>query len=288
VKVLVTGGRGLVGRPLSAELAAHPGADVLPLGHGELDVTDADAVRRAVDAFRPDAVVHLAAWTDVDGCERDPAKADRVNAGGTRNVAEACRASGAALLHVSTDYVFDGSKTTPWTESDPVGPLSAYGRSKLAAEDAVRSLAPRWTIARCQSIYGAGKKSFVDAILERAGRGEPLRVVTDQRVAPTWAQDLAGGLARLLRSRAEGLFLVANEGSCTWFECASEALRLRGLGDVPVEPILAATLARPAPRPANSAFDCSAFARAAGGPLPHWKDALARYLAGPRAGKETP
>lgn len=277
MRALVTGAGGLLGRPLVRELARR-GHEVAPADLPDTDVTDPAAARRAVEGSRPDLVLHLAAWTDVDGCERDPARSDAVNAGGARNVAAACREAGVAMLHVSTDYVFDGTKDGPWNEDDPVGPLSAYGRSKLAAERHVRELVPRWTIVRAQSLYGAGPKSFPDAILARARKGEPLRVVTDQRVSPTWVEDLAAGIASVAEREVRGLLHVANAGSCTWWECARATLDLAGLRDVPVGETTAAAFARPAPRPANSAFDCSRFSAAAGAPLRPWRDALAAYL----------
>jgi dTDP-4-dehydrorhamnose reductase len=170
MRLLVTGGRGLLGGPLTRLLAARH--EVLVFDVDDMDVTDEEAVLRTVARARPDRVVHLAAWTDVDGCEKDPARADRVNAGGTRNVAQACREVSAPLLHVSTDYVFDGAKEGTWNEGDAPRPLSAYGRSKLAAEEHVRGVAPRWTIVRAQSLYGKGAKSFPDAILGRARAAE--------------------------------------------------------------------------------------------------------------------
>lgn len=277
MRLLVTGGRGLLGTALAELLAPRHELHLLDLP--ELDVTDEQAVLRTVAQVRPDRVLHLAAMTDVDGCERDPALALRVNGDGARNVASACRASGAGLLHISTDYVFDGRKDGPWTEFDPVNPLSAYGRSKLAAEEHVRAIAPHWTIVRAQSLYGAGKKSFPDAILARARKGEPLRVVTDQRVSPTWVKDLAVGIGSLLACGGQGIYHVANAGSCTWFECARATLDLAGFADTSLAPTTAAELGRPAPRPANSAFDCARFERETGGALRPWRAALAAYLA---------
>ena len=285
MRILVTGARGLVGGPLVRRLsAAH---EVLGLDLPEFDVRDADACAAAVSRFRPDRVMHLAAWTDVDGAEKDPAGAAAVNEAGTRNVASACRAAGAAMLYVSTDYVFDGKKTSPYREDDPVAPLSAYGRTKLAGEQHVRALAPSWWIVRCQSIYGAGKKSFVDAILGRAQSGAPLSVVADQHVSPSWCEDVAETLAAVLLSGAPGLYLASNAGSCTWLECARAALDLRGMAQIPIEPTSAAKLARPAPRPAYSVFDCSKIETATGRRMRPWRDALAAYLATP-AVKEAP
>ena len=286
MKVLVTGGRGLLGRPLTRVLAARH--EVHALDIEEIDVTDESAVAHLLAQLRPEQVVHLAALTDVDGCEREPAAAMRVNGDGARNVALACRTLSVPLLHVSTDYVFDGLADGARVETDPVHPLSSYGRSKLAAEEHVRAIAPQWTIVRAQSLYGAGKKSFPDAILARARSGDPLRVVTDQRVSPTWVEDLAVGIATLLARGSRGVFHVANTGSCTWYECARATLDLAGLEATPIEPTTAAAFARPAPRPSNSAFDCSKFALETGTELRPWRAALAAYLATPRNGEVTP
>jgi dTDP-4-dehydrorhamnose reductase len=276
MRITVTGAAGLVGGPLVRRLSERH--EVTGIDLPELDVRDGARVLEALRLSRPNVVAHLAAMTDVDGCERDPAAADAVNAQGTLNVAVACRELGTDMLYVSTDYIFDGRKTTPYVEEDAPHPLSAYGRSKLAGEMHVREVAPRWWIVRCQSIYGAGRKSFVDAILARAASGGALRVVTDQRVSPSWCEDVAEGIAAALLRAPHGLYLLSNSGSCTWYECARDALDLMGFGNVPIEPITAAELARPAPRPANSVFDCTKLERATGFRARPWRDALSRYL----------
>jgi dTDP-4-dehydrorhamnose reductase len=284
MRILVTGGGGLVGGPLARRLGA-AGHETTALDLPHLDVRDAEACAEAVRRHRPERVAHLAAWTDVDGAEKDPAGAAAVNSDGTRHVAEACRAAGVPMLYVSTDYVFDGRKDGPYREDDPVAPLSAYGRTKLAGEEHVRRLAPRWWIVRCQSIYGAGRKSFVDAILSRAASGGPLSVVADQRVSPSWCEDVAEALAAVLLRAEPGVYHAANDGSCTWFECARAALDLAGFSSTPVAPTTAAAIARPAPRPAVSSFDCSKLLRATGHRMRPWRDALAAYVVS-RAAKE--
>jgi len=276
VRILLTGGHGLVGRPLAERLSASH--DVVVTDMPGTDVTSAGSVRAAIRTARPDHVVHLAAWTDVDGCEGDPGRAHAVNAEGTAIVARAAAESGAALLYVSTDYVYDGHKAGAYVEDDPVRPLSEYGRSKLAGEAAVREHADTWCIARCQSIYGRGKKSFVDAVLARARAGEPLRVVTDQRICPSYADEVAGALAAITERAAQGLYLVASSGSCTWWEFARAALDLAGFEDTEIAETTAAEFGRAAERPANSSFDCSRLVRATGHSPRHWRDALAAYL----------
>lgn len=277
MRILVTGARGLVGGPLVRRLAAEHSVTGLDLP--ELDVRDAGACAGALRDARPDRVLHLAAWTDVDGAEKDPAGAAAVNDAGTRNVASACAAAGVPMLYVSTDYVFDGTKGAPYREDDAVAPLSVYGLTKLAGETHVRGLLPRWWIVRCQSIYGAGRKSFVDAILARAAAGAPLTVVSDQRVSPSWCEDVAEALAAVVLRAPHGVYHAANAGSCTWHECARAALGFAGLGHVPVAETTSAALARPAPRPASSSFDCAKLEAATGLRMRPWRDALAAYVA---------
>jgi dTDP-4-dehydrorhamnose reductase len=284
MRILVTGARGLVGGPLVRRLSA-VGHHVDALDLPELDVRDAAACRDAVLSLGAERVAHLAAWTDVDGAEKDEAGAAAVNAEGAANVAAACAASDVPMLYVSTDYVFDGTKGAPYREDDATNPLSAYGRTKLEGERRVRATAPRWWIVRCQSIYGAGKKSFVDSVIARAASGAPMTVVADQRVSPSWCEDVAEALAAVLLKAPPGVYHASNSGSCTWLECARAALDLAGLAHVPIEPTTAAKLGRPAARPAMSQFDCSKLASATGHVPRPWRDALAAYVATKKPGE---
>jgi len=277
VKVLVTGAGGMLAQAVVPALEA-AGHTVRPLARAALDVTNADAVRGAVREARPDWVCHLAAWTDVDGCEADEARASRVNGEGAGHAAAAAAAAGAAVLAVSTDYVFPGDDPRPRREDDPVGPASAYGRSKLAGEQAVRAANPRHVVVRTAWLYGRGGRNFVDTIRARALAGGPLRVVDDQRGSPTWTHDLAEALVGLMERDAHGTVHATNEGDCTWHEFACEICRLAG-ADVDVARLSSAELARPARRPAFSVLDTGRLERLLGRRLPHWRDALARYLA---------
>jgi len=276
VNVLVTGAGGMLGQAVvpALERAGHA---VTALARAELDVTREADVRGAVAGSAPDWVCHLAAYTDVDGCETRSDHAMLVNGKGAGYAAAAAAQAGAAVLAVSTDYVFAGDDPSPRRESDPVGPLSAYGRSKLAGEEAVRAANPRHVIVRTAWLYGRGGKNFVDTIRARAAAGGPLAVVDDQRGSPTWTGDLAQVLVELMERGASGTLHSTNDGACTWHELACEICALMG-ADVEVARISSAQLARPARRPASSVLDTGRLERELGRRLPHWRDALARYM----------
>jgi dTDP-4-dehydrorhamnose reductase len=269
----VTGAGGQVGRALRAHL---PGARFA--AHADLDVTDGDAVRAAVAGAA--TVVHLAALTNVDGCERDPDAARRVNADGTSNICAAATEAGARVVYVSTDYVFPGDRDGEWEEDDPPAPLNVYGRTKLLGEEEV-GRAPANLVVRTSWVFGDGR-NFVRTILAAAGRGAPLRVVADQRGRPTWAGDVARAIAALVGGNAAGIVHVAGDGpACTWADLARAAVAEAGVA-APVEPVTtaeyAASAAAPvAPRPANSTLSL-ARARRLGVPLGGWRDALRRYV----------
>jgi dTDP-4-dehydrorhamnose reductase len=254
VRVLVTGAGGQVGAEVVGLLEAQPHHEVVGLDHAGLDCGDRDAVEQVVGAVLPDAVVHCAAWTNVDGCESDPDRAWRDNGLAVRHVAVAASRVGAHVTHVSTDYVFDGELDRPYVEWDAVGPRSAYGRSKLAGEIELQQHATSWTLVRTAWVFGRRGGNFVDTMLRVAGAGGPLRVVDDQRGSPTYAPDLAEALVRLTVGRLAGTFHVTNQGSCTWHRFAEEIVAAAGLAERagPVAAISSAELGRPAPRPSNS------------------------------------
>jgi dTDP-4-dehydrorhamnose reductase len=235
-------------------------------------------VRRAVETHRPDWVCHLAAYTNVDGCESDADQAFLVNGVGARNAAVAAYEVGAAVLAVSTDYVFPGNEPTPRREYDPIGPVSVYGRSKWAGECGVRETNPRHAIVRTAWLYGQGGRNFVDTIRAKALAGGPLAVVDDQHGAPTWTGDLAAALVTLMERDTRGTFHATNAGECTWHAFAVEICRLAG-ATIDVATLSSAALARPAQRPAWSVLHLGALEHELGRPMPHWRDALARYLA---------
>ncbi len=277
MKLVVTGAAGMLARALVPALVA-AGHEVLAPGEAEFDVTrPAAELARALEACKAEWVVHLAAFTRVDECESRPEKAFAVNAVGSLNVALAARRVGAGVLALSTDYVFDGRGARPYREDDPAGPLSAYGWSKWLGEEAVRAVSPRHLVVRTAWLYGAGGANFVDAILAKARAGEPLRVVDDQRGAPTWTRDLAEGLARLLASGRTGIFHCTASGECTWHDLAAHVLARAGLS-VPLARADSASLGRAARRPAYSVLDLSRFESATGWRMPPWREAVDRYL----------
>ena len=199
MRIAVTGAAGMLGRALLPRLES-AGHEVRPLRRDQADVTSFPALRAAIEPFSPQWVIHLAAFTRVDDCERESALAFQVNGLGARNAALAAEVCGAAVLLISTDYVFDGRGTRPYREYDPAGPLSVYGKSKWAGEQALREVAPRHVIVRTAWLYGAGGANFVDSILRKARHGEPLEVVDDQRGSPTWTGDLSRALVRLVEA----------------------------------------------------------------------------------------
>ncbi|HET7225719.1 MAG TPA: dTDP-4-dehydrorhamnose reductase [Candidatus Eisenbacteria bacterium] len=285
MRVLATGGGGMLAR---AAVPAFMGAghDVLALTKAELDVTDPDAVRRAVRDARPDWVLHLAAFTHVDACETEAWRAFAVNGFGAANVAAAAREAGAGISAISTDYVFPGDAREPYREHDPAAPRSTYGASKWVGEECVRWTNPRHQVVRTSWLFGAGGPNFVDTILAKARAGDALRVVDDQRGSPTWTGHLAEGLLALVARGTPGTYHCTSSGACTWFDLAAYALERAGVR-ASLERTDTASFPRPARRPAWSVLSAEAFERATGWRMPDWRQGVDRYLA-ERAGAATP
>jgi dTDP-4-dehydrorhamnose reductase len=274
VRVLVTGAGGQLGHDL---VAAFEGHELVAADHARLDVADRDAVLQAVGAVQPDAIVHAAAWTAVDACEGDPGRAFAVNALGTRHVAEAARWANARVCYVSTDYVFDGTKPTPYLEWDDTNPLSVYGRSKLGGE---RELDPGATIVRTSWVCGRHGGNMVRTVLRLDAEHDELTFVDDQHGCPTFTPDLAAMIRQLVVSRLPGTFHVTNQGPTTWYQFARDVLAAAGRDPNKVRPVTTAELQppRPAPRPANSVLDNAAL-RLQGVPLlPDHHDPLERLV----------
>lgn len=280
----MTGAAGMLGRDVQEEARAL-GHEVLAFSRQELDVTDQPAVRRAVRECRPDCVINCAAYTNVDGAEEEAERAVAVNALGVRNLAAACREMDVVLVHFSTDYVFDGQKSTPYTIFDRPAPLNVYGRSKLMGEEYLRLIGPRHYLVRTSWLFGAGGRNFVETILRLAREKGEISVVDDQRGCPTYTRDLARAVLDLAATGAYGTYHVTNAGSTTWYGFAGEILRAAGVSAV-VRPATSAELSRPAARPANSVLDPFPLRETLGYLLPPWTDALARYLAERKRGGE--
>jgi dTDP-4-dehydrorhamnose reductase len=279
VKIAIFGASGQLGRDVAAALSD---IDAVPLDHARVDIRDAAAVMSATRSAGPAWVINCAAMTHVDRCETEALAAFETNALGAAHVARAADACGARLLHVSTDYVFDGARAGAYAESDPPRPINIYGMSKLAGEWAARAECARVCVVRSSGLYGLhpcrGKGgNFVETMLARAATG-PLRVVSDEVLAPTFTEDLAHRIKEMIdRDAPPGLYHATNAGACSWFEFAQEIVRFSGAGAT-VEPIRAAEWKAAARRPANSVLENRALAALGFDAMPHWRDALARYL----------
>ncbi|MFF4255764.1 dTDP-4-dehydrorhamnose reductase [Streptomyces sp. NPDC001663] len=286
---LVTGAGGMLGRDTVDELARR-GEDVTGLDHTALDITRHEAIERAFTECRPELVVNCAAYTAVDDAETDEDRALRINGDGPRLLARACAATGARLVHVSTDYVFAGDARTPYPEDHPPAPRTAYGRTKLAGERAVLEELPEASaIVRTAWLYGVHGRSFVRTMIDLESRRDTLDVVDDQRGQPTWSADVAARLADLgphLGRGACGVFHATSSGETTWYELAREVFRDLGADPDRVRPVGSAAFPRPAPRPAYSALAHDRWQELGLPPLRDWRTALHEAL--PRIRKESP
>jgi dTDP-4-dehydrorhamnose reductase len=283
MKILLIGANGQLAQDILAR-AARSGDDVVPITHEQLDVRDAAGVEALARQHQPECIINTAAFHRVDACEDQPELTFAVNRDGACNLARAAEELGALLVQFSTDYVFDGSKKTPYTERDPPRPLSVYGKSRLAGEVVVSQNCRRYLIIRTCGLYGhAGSRSksgnFVETMLRLAAEKRPVRVVDDQVCTPTSTEELAQRLLPLVRGRAQGLFHMTNNGECSWYEFAREIFQLAKL-DAGITAVSSAEYGARAPRPLYSVLDNAAL-RAAGEPdFDDWRVALARYVAG--------
>jgi dTDP-4-dehydrorhamnose reductase len=279
-KILITGAGGLVGKASVAHCLAI-GDEVVGYDHQSLDIADAAQVESVITRERPDAVINCAAWTDVDGCETNAAKAESVNALGPENLARASRKANAAFVTISTDYVFDGLKDGFYTQRDNPHPLSVYGRFKLEGERRSQIEYARTVVVRTGYIFGPGGRNFLSTVVERVQRGERLKAIRDCWGTPTYSRDLAVRLRELVELDLPGVFHVVSSGEGASFESFTrEALKLVNCEPGIVESVTMDALPRPAPRPRNSKLKCLLSAAIGLPPLPHWQEGLAHFVTG--------
>ncbi len=300
MKIAVTGAAGMLGTDLMAWFSgAHEvvgldlpqrlespdaGAQFIASAHSKklsflaCDILDEIAVRELTAEIAPDWVIHCAAYTNVDGCEKEPDKAFHLNADGARNVAKGAWGARAKMLYVSTDYVYDGRKGSPYVETDRTGPLNVYGKSKLKGEAEVLNILPGALIVRTSWLFGKNGPNFVEAILAQVGKKDELSVVSDQVGSPTYTVDLSDALSRLVEADASGIFHAANEGYCSWFQYAREILRLSDADGINVKPITTEELGRPALRPAYSVLSKGKYEETTGHRMRGWEEGLKDYL----------
>ncbi len=275
-RVLITGAKGMLGLDMTDVF--RESYDVYARDIDDFDITRDEETIGAIMGIRPDIVIHAAAYTDVDGCETNIELAHSVNGGGTKNVASACRELGSKMVYISTDYVFDGKKSGPYSEEDPTSPINTYGRSKLEGERWVRTMVGQFIIVRTAWLFGRGGKNFVEAILKLAREKGALSVVADQFGSPTYAVDLSRAICLLMEKECRGIYHITNGETCSWYEYAREILAMSGLSNIPVHQISTDQLNRAAKRPNNSILDLRKFEGETGYRMRPWREALMEYL----------
>jgi dTDP-4-dehydrorhamnose reductase len=274
MRVLLIGANGMLGKDVVQEWRDD---ELIAATSRDADIRKPEEVERLILRTKPEWIVLTAAFTDVDGSERDPDAAFAVNSTGTENVARLAKQFGAKLLYISTDYVFDGSGTRPYQPEDPIAPINVYGESKARGEKAVQGHLKDWCIVRTSWIFGASGSSFPEKILRAAETRPELSVVADQVGSPTFTRDLAVAIRALVHANARSIINVTNAGTCSWFEFAKEILRQAGKGGIVVKPIGTAQAARAAKRPAYSVLSPDAL-NALGIQVRDWREALTHYL----------
>lgn len=276
MKVLVTGVKGQLGHDVVNELTSR-GMEAVGVDIDEMDITDAASVDKVIGQTAPDAVIHCAAYTAVDAAEDNEAVCRKVNVDGTRNIAEACKKTGAKMLYISTDYVFDGQGTRPWEPEDERHPLNVYGQSKCDGEVAVQETLDNYFIVRIAWVFGLNGRNFVRTMLKLAENHDSLTVVNDQFGSPTYTYDLSKLLVDMIQTDKYGIYHATNEGICTWYEFACEIFRQAGIS-IKVVPVSAAEYPAKAKRPENSRMSKEKLTENGFERLPSWQDALKRYL----------
>lgn len=273
MKIAVTGVDGMLGHAIRKVFSSD---ELIPFSRRTLDITDLDSALKTVRDARPDVLINAAAFTDVDACETTPDKAYLVNGIGARNMAIACEEINCPIIHISSDYVFDGTKSDLYDEWDKTGPISTYGMSKLMAEQFISSLTNRFYIVRTSWLYGTHGKNFVDTIIRLLAEKESLQVVNDQSGGPTLTDDLAITIRRLI-GKGYGTYHATNAGICTWHELAVKIANLTGI-EKPIVPVTSEEFKRPARRPTQSGLNNTMLRLEGIPPLRHWSEALEQYI----------
>lgn len=277
-RILVVGAKGMLGTDLMEVLRASSFDDVIGWDIDEIDIrVEKDTVEK-IDRLRPEIVINVAAYTNVDECESQAERAFAINAEGMRHVTLAAMKCRAKVVYLSTDYVFDGTKREPYVESDPTNPLNVYGRSKLQGERYVQELAEDGLIIRTQWLFGRHGNNFVSAILRQAREKNELSIVNDQIGSPTYTVDLAKAISALIQHDGKGVFHIANSDYCTWFTFGRYILEVLGIAGVNLRPITSKELNRAATRPHNSSFNCRKLKEAGGITLRPWSEAVKEYV----------
>ncbi|WP_273476809.1 dTDP-4-dehydrorhamnose reductase [Methanobrevibacter woesei] len=275
MKVLITGSNGMLGHDLIDVLDGKH--ELIKTTSKSLDITDEDKVKEYIVNENPDIVINSAAYTDVDGCETNEEIAYKVNGEGVKNLALACKVVDCPLLHISTDYVFNGENNKPWMEDDEVGPISIYGKSKLQGEEAIESILDKFFIIRTSWLYGINGGNFPKTMLELAKTHDTLTVVTDEIGTPTYTLDLAQAIAELIETEYYGIYHITNSDYCSWFDFAKYIFEVKNI-NVNVVPVTAEEFARPASRPHYSVLNNSNWVNNGFKPLRSYKEAIKDYL----------
>jgi dTDP-4-dehydrorhamnose reductase len=266
----------MLGSELFGRLSA--GHEVTGKDMDDFDIVSEEACRRVIVEAEPDVVINAAAYTDVDGSEKAKELCFAVNADGVKNIALACRPTGIKIVHFSTDYVFDGTKDTPYREEDVCRPLNVYGEAKLAGEKNLQRYSEHFLLIRTAWLYGKQGKNFVKTIMDKAREVGRLEVVDDQKGSPTYAKDLAAAVERMLAGSHTGIFHVTNRGTCSWYDFTLKIMAYAGISDVSVMPLNSGQLNRPAARPLNSTLNCTRFIEATGKTMRFWQLALQDFM----------
>lgn len=275
MKILITGSNGMLGHDLIEVLKDKH--ELLLTTSKTLDITDGDSVMDFIVKSNPDIVINSAAYTDVDGCESNPDLAYNVNGEGVKNLALACREVDCPLVHISTDYVFNGQNDRPWVEDDEIGPISIYGKSKLEGEEHIKEILEKYFIVRTAWLYGVNGRNFPRTMLELAQKHSEITVVYDEVGTPTYTPDLAKGISELIETDYYGTYHLTNSGNCSWCEFARYIFEVADV-DVNVIPVTASEFARPAPRPSYSVLENRNWVKNGFEPLRNYKEAIKEYI----------